>query len=291
MKRPLRGLLALFICAVTAPALAQIPLKIYAQELVDRTVAAHPDLLVAVMHVTPPNARENVIIASNIGRIGKPADEDDLRVIQTGKPNVEVSHGGERFEVELPLRDASGSTIGALGLVWPYRNGQDRSGFEPKANAIRDALARRILTLGNLMEPYPFEPLATTRTNAQKLVDAAVARHPELTVLAVRGPSKAAGGLVVLGSTFGRHGKKADADDMKIFDKAEPVTGIYANGKRFGVDLPLFDRSDRKIGTMNVGYAWTGTGDQKALLAQALALRDELRSTIASAEQLEELDP
>ena len=50
------------------------PEKIYAQELVNATMAAHPDLLVVAMHVTPPGASENVIIASNIGRIGKKAD-------------------------------------------------------------------------------------------------------------------------------------------------------------------------------------------------------------------------
>jgi len=54
--------------------------KIYAQELVDRTVAQHPDLRAVMLHVTPPNAADNVVIASSIGRIGKPADNDDLDV-------------------------------------------------------------------------------------------------------------------------------------------------------------------------------------------------------------------
>ena len=43
---------------------------------------------------------ENVIIASNIGRIGKKAVEDDLRVINTGKTNLEVNAKGDHFEVE-----------------------------------------------------------------------------------------------------------------------------------------------------------------------------------------------
>lgn len=286
----MRALLLVCASVLSLPAIAEIPVKIYAQELVDRTVATNPDLLVVAMHVTPPNARENVIIASNIGRIGKAADEDDLRVIETGKANVEIAHGGERFEVELPLRDVGGTTVGALGLVWSYK-GEERATFESKAQHIRDALAKRILNTANLLDPYPFAAMTTTRTRAQKLVESTVTRHPELTVLALRAPSKSAGTLIVLGSTFGRHGKKADADDMKIFDRAEPVTGIYSNGKRFGVDLPLLDRSGRKIGTMNAGYAWTAGGDEKALLAKAIALRDELKTSIASADDLEELDP
>ncbi len=281
-------LLAAIFCA---PLYAQIPVKIYAQELVDRTAAQNPDLLVVVMHVTPPKSPDNVIIASNIGRIGKLGDEDDMRVINTGKPNLEVAHGGHRYEVELVLRDAVGETIGALGLVWPYRAGQDRAPFEAKAEKIRDALERRILNTANLMDPYPFERLATTRTYAQKLVDETQAKHPELLVLAVRAPARAAPDLVVLGSTFGRHGKKADADDMKIFNGTDPVTGVYSNGKRFGVDLPLSDAAGRKIGTMNVGYALRAGDDQKALLAKALALRADIQKRIPDAQALDELDP
>jgi hypothetical protein len=270
---------------------AQIPVKIYAQELVDRTVASNPDLLVVVMHVTPPKSSGNVIIASNIGRIGKPGDEDDMRVVDTGKPNLEVAHGGHRYEVELVLRDVAGETIGALGLVWPYRPGQDKAPFEKKAEKIRDALALRILNTANLMDPYPFERRATTKTGAQKLVDEMQARHPELLVLALRAPQRGSADLVLLGSTFGRHGKKADADDMKVFDATEPVTGVYSNGKRFGADLQLHDATGKKIGTMNAGYAYREGDDPKALLAKAQSLRAELQKRIASAETLDELDP
>jgi len=84
-------------CAVALPLDAQIPLKSYGQELVDRVVASNPGILVVVMHVTPPGSKENVIIASSIGRIGKPADEDDLRVIEMEKTNLEIAHGGRPY--------------------------------------------------------------------------------------------------------------------------------------------------------------------------------------------------
>ena len=282
---------ALVAAALALPLHAQIPVKLYAQELVDRTVAKNPDLLVAVMHVTPPGGADNVIIASNIGRIGKLGDEDDMRVINTGKPNLEVAHGGNRYEVELVLRDVAGETIGALGLVWPYKAGQDKAPFEKKANQIRDGLAKRILNAANLMDPYPFERLATTKTHAQKLVDEVQAKQPDVLVLALRAPARGGKEIVVLGSTFGRHGKKADADDMKIFAASEPATGVYSKGKRFGVDLQLRDATGKTVGTMNVGYAYKQGDDEKALLAKAVKLRDELQKRIASAEALDELDP
>jgi len=122
-------------------------------------------------------------------------------------------------------------------------------------------------------------------------VDEALLRHPEVTVLALRSRSGPAGELVLLGSTFGRHGKKADADDMKVLDSPTPIPGVYSNGKRFGVDLALRDRSGAPIGTMNVGYAYRNGEDTKLLLAHAVALRDELQECIAATPALDELDP
>ncbi len=131
------------------------PERIYAQELVNQTVAAHPDLLVVAMHVTPPGASENVIIASNIGRIGKRADAEDRKVIDTGETLAKVNRNGDRFEVELVLHDASRRAIGALAIVFPYRPGDERQRFEKAAEAIRDELATRIPDLASLVRPYP----------------------------------------------------------------------------------------------------------------------------------------
>ena len=283
--------LLLAVAPLAAHAQVQVPVKIYAQELVDRTVAQHPDLRAVVMHVTPPNAADNVIIASSIGRIGKPADADDREVLATGKTRVEMDRGNKRIEVELALRDVGGETVGALGLVWRYPVGGNHAEFERTANAIRDALARRILNLANLMEPFPYVPIVTTKSRAQTLVDEALLRHPEITVLAVRGRDRATNELMVLGSTFGRHGKKADADDLKVLDSPTPITGVYSNGRRFGIDLALRDRAGAAIGTMNVGYAYRSGDDTKELVEKAVALRAELQSRIAAVPALEDIDP
>jgi len=45
--------------------------KIYAQKLLDETLAKHKEVVIMAMHVTPPGKTENVIVASNIGRIGR----------------------------------------------------------------------------------------------------------------------------------------------------------------------------------------------------------------------------
>jgi hypothetical protein len=127
--------------------------KIFAQKLVDDTLAKHLDVIILALHVTPPDHPDNVIIASNIGRIGKKADEDDIRVIQTGQPNLEVNKAGNHFEVELPLQDKAGKTIGAAGIVFNYKEGDNKAELQKKAEAVRDEMRRQTPTVAKLFEP------------------------------------------------------------------------------------------------------------------------------------------
>lgn len=116
----------------------------YAQTLTARTVSQHPELLVMMVHATPPGGKKNVVIGSNIGRFGKAADEDDLRVIDKGSTNLELGGDNDRFETEVPLLDAHGMRIGALGLVFPFKAGDDKEAIHRKGLAIRDEVASAI---------------------------------------------------------------------------------------------------------------------------------------------------
>jgi hypothetical protein len=281
-----------FLLALTAglPLHAQLPVKSYGQELVDQVIARDPGLLVIVFHASPFGTPDYPIVASNIGRIGKLADEDDMRVITTQKTNLEVAHGGSRFEVELVLRDVTGTDIGALGLVFPFKTGDDKVGLEKRAVAIRDWLARRILDAPSLVDHYPYEPLATTKTHAQKLVDDVLSRHPDVITLAMHVTPPKGKDNIIVASNFGRIGKKADADDLKAIS-GEPIAGAVAQGKRYSVELAFQDATNKTIGALSIGFRNGGGEDAKTLLAKAQSLRDELQKRIPSLESLVELDP
>jgi hypothetical protein len=126
--------------------------NIYAQKLLNDTLAKHKDVVIMAFHVTPPNQTENVIIASNIGRIGKKADEDDMRVIDTGANNLEVNKTGNHFEDELPLLDQSGNRIGAVGIVFNYKAGDDKQKLAKKAEQVRDEMSKQISSKEKLFE-------------------------------------------------------------------------------------------------------------------------------------------
>ncbi len=128
-----------------------IPTQTYAQSLVDDALLKHPKVVILALHVRPDNSANNVIIASNIGRIGKKADEDDLHVIATGEDKLELNETGDRYEVEQTLKDISGATIGAVGVVFAYAKGQDTAPLQAEAKAVRDELAARIPSAAALL--------------------------------------------------------------------------------------------------------------------------------------------
>jgi hypothetical protein len=240
------------MCALLAALLVQS----YAQHLADEVVAQTPGLLVIAMHASEP---AYPIVASNIGRIGKPADDDDMRVITTGNTNLEVAHGGTRFEVELAMKDVTGKTVGAIGLVFPYRKGDSKAALEKKAVAIRDRLARRTLDAASLLEPYPFDPLATTKTHAQKLIDELMRKNPKLTLVAIHAVHPKTHADEVIASSFGGIGKHPGLLGFK--------------------EIPLLDASGAAVG----GLVVQGDDAEKT--------RDELRKRIPSLDSLIELDP
>ena len=120
----------------------------FAQKLVDEALKRHQDVLLLAIHAGAPKYD---IIASNFGRIGKLGDEDDLRCIRTGKDNLEVN--GHHFEAEIALRDQSGKIIGALGVVFPYKAGDDKAALQKIATQIQKEMQAQIPNEAKLLGP------------------------------------------------------------------------------------------------------------------------------------------
>jgi hypothetical protein len=123
-----------------------------AQSLLVATMRRHPEIAHVVLYVTPPGKPDddNVIIASSIGRIGKRADEDDLRILHTGVVEGVISRNGNRYNVSLPLPDGAGRTIGIVALGFPYQPGDDLEVRRAAAGRIRDELRGSIASESSL---------------------------------------------------------------------------------------------------------------------------------------------
>ena len=129
----------------------------YAQKLVDEAIAKHPEVVIMAIHAKSSTDPEYPIIAwygptGGKVRIGKKADDDDMRVVNKGAVNLEVNATGDRFEVELPLQDANKQTVGALAVVFPYKNGDNKAAFKKKAEQVRDEMRSKISSADKLNE-------------------------------------------------------------------------------------------------------------------------------------------
>jgi hypothetical protein len=154
------AMLAMFGWAHVATADAQQPLgkaannAIYAQTLVNETLAKHPELVVIGLHAKRPGARKSTMIATNLDRIGKADDADDLAVSRERKTILAPDlKDPTRYEVAVPLQDATGKVIGSLSTVFKYRTGDDELKMYAVAVSIRDAIAQNTPYLAALFKP------------------------------------------------------------------------------------------------------------------------------------------
>ena len=120
------------------------PSNTYAQKLVDEFLKKYPEVEILAIHATAPDSDYNVIVGSNIGRLGKKADNDDMRCVFTGKPNLEINSTGKRFETEMRLSDRAGHVIGAVGVVVAYKPGDDKKALHAHAEKIKTDLEKQI---------------------------------------------------------------------------------------------------------------------------------------------------
>ncbi|MFI5337202.1 MAG: hypothetical protein ACHQ5A_10490, partial [Opitutales bacterium] len=127
--------------------------RIVAQDLTNTLMRDNPDLVVIGLHATAPGAKGPTMIASNLDRIGKVDDDDDIAVATERKtilsPNAKDPH---KFEVQVPMWDASGKVIGACGFVFKYNAGDDEIELHRRALTLRAWLQTRITTLDALFK-------------------------------------------------------------------------------------------------------------------------------------------
>ncbi len=260
----------------------------YAQHLVDVAVAAHPNVAVLAIHALPVAGKDAGIIASNIGRIGKVADEQDLGVMKTLKTNRAVNKAGDHYEVELPLYDASHRLLGALGTVFHYHAGADKAAMEAEAIAIRDNLSRRFSHVKNMTEPYRWDAVTPVDNYSQKLVDDLFDANPELVILCAHTipQGKPDTAMTISGCTIGRVGKAPDEDDLGVIRTGQERLEINETGDRFEDEMAIHDAQGRTIGALGTVYNYKSGDDKMALRAKAHAVLAAFEAKGTSAAKL-----
>lgn len=120
---------------------------------------------------------------------------------------------------------------------------------------------------------------------AQKLVEEALVKHPEIILIAIHAQPPGHKNVIVA-SNFGRIGKVGDEDDMRCIRTGKNNLELNSTGKHFEDELILLDSSGKTIGALSVVFNYK-PGDDKAALAKiGDEVRDEMRPQLASEEAL-----
>jgi hypothetical protein len=136
------------------------------------------------------------------------------------------------------------------------------------------------------VEAKEMDPTYTTPAPyAQKLVDEALAKHPEILLIAIHAAPPGHKNLIVA-SNFGRIGKIGDEDDMRCIHTGKSNLEISEKGDHFEDEMVLLDATGKTIGALSVVFNYR-TGDDKVPLEKiAIQTRDEMKAKLPSSDKL-----
>jgi hypothetical protein len=143
------SLTALVTGALANPSAPAAKERIFAQSLVEDTLAKHPGLEGVGLATIPPEGHDCVTIADTDAKeLGDKCDKGEVEVMKTGKPTLEKE--GDGYDVTLPLH-VSGKSIGIIGM--DFKLDQEEAGLLDRAKAIAKEMEDQIPSKAKLFEP------------------------------------------------------------------------------------------------------------------------------------------
>src|ERR1700686_3125945 len=129
--------------------------KIFAQKIVEETLAAHPEIGGLELSTTPPNKTDCVTIAGNDpSEIGEKCDKEELTAMKTNTPYVEkeTENGKKIFAVTVPIHDASGNVIGTVGIDFARNSDAEQAKITERAKQIGTELEAKLKSKAKMFE-------------------------------------------------------------------------------------------------------------------------------------------
>jgi len=125
----------------------------YAQKLVQKAMAAHPEMLFIGLHAIPPGKTDNLIIACNDpAKIGKVSTSRDMELVKNKGTNVQFNEKHKYYEVDQWFGDSSGNVLGMVVYHIDAARASSEEDAGKRASAIRDELQAKIPNLERLFK-------------------------------------------------------------------------------------------------------------------------------------------
>lgn len=150
-------LLALALIAGVSPSAAtQGPAparpRLYAQQLVEQALAAHPEVAGVALAARSEQGC-TTIAATDPKEVGEACDEDEVGPMRSGQPHVQKEKDG--FDITVPLYDAAGAIVGAVGMDFKPAPAQSGSELVERAQTIARELRPWIASKAKLFDVVP----------------------------------------------------------------------------------------------------------------------------------------
>jgi hypothetical protein len=129
--------------------------KIFAQKVVEDTLAVHPEIGGLELSTTPPNKTDCVTIAaSDPSEIGEKCDKEDVTAMKTNSPFVEkeTEDGKKIFAVTVPIHDPPGNVIATAGIDFPRDSDGDQAKVTERAKQIGVELEAQLKSKEKMFE-------------------------------------------------------------------------------------------------------------------------------------------
>jgi iron complex outermembrane receptor protein len=120
----------------------------FAQNLVEATHAKHPEAdEIGIITNTPKGCFG--IASTDKTDVGEKCEAEDMKPLKTGRPFVAKEGAG--FDVSVPLHDATGKSVGALGIEFKAAPGQTEASVTASALKIESEMAAQIPSKAKLL--------------------------------------------------------------------------------------------------------------------------------------------
>ena len=149
-------LVFLWAAASSAQTLQLPTAKIYAQKVVNETLAAHSDIMGLEISAAYAQKDECTTIASDeeLG-IGEKCDQDEYSVMKSNKPFADktTEHGKEFFDVNVPIHDVNGKILAIVGVDFKPDPKQTAAQASAQAVLIAKEIEAKVPSREKLFEP------------------------------------------------------------------------------------------------------------------------------------------
>ncbi len=118
---------------------------------------------------------------------------------------------------------------------------------------------------------------------AQKLVDEALAKHPQVLLLAIHAGAPK---YDIVASNFGRIGKLGDEDDLRCINTGKDNLEVNKQGNHYEDQVVLRDKSGKIIGAIGIVFSYKPGDGKVALQRIAHDFAKEMQAQIPDAQTL-----